>query len=50
MAVKKVGGGYAVVHCHGKGKGKPIKGGKHKTKAEAEAQHAAIQANKKRGK
>jgi hypothetical protein len=48
MSVQKHGSGYAVKHCHGKKKGKII--AKHKTKAEALAQHKAIQANKaKRG-
>ena len=46
MSVKKVKGGYAVVHCHGKKKGKPI--AKHKTKKKALAQHRAIMANKKK--
>jgi hypothetical protein len=46
MAVKKVKGGYATVHCHGKNKGKVIH--KFKTKKEAMAQHKAIQANKKK--
>ena len=46
MSVKKVKGGYAVVHCHGKKKGKCI--GTHKTKKKALAQHRAIQANKRR--
>jgi hypothetical protein len=48
MAVRKVKGGYAVKHCHGKKKGQTI--AKHKTKAKAVAQHRAIQANKKRKK
>lgn len=48
MSVKKVKGGYATVHCHGKDKGKVIH--KFKTKAEAMAQHRAIEANKKRKK
>lgn len=47
MTVGKHGKGYAVKHCRGKSKGKPIKGGKHATKKEAVAQHKAIQANKK---
>ena len=38
--------GTAVVHCHGKKKGKVIK--KFKTKREALAMHRAIQANKKK--
>jgi hypothetical protein len=47
--IKKSGSGYAVVHCHGKDKGKAI--GKHKTYQEALAQHRAIEANKhKHGK
>ena len=36
--------GKAVVHCHGKNKGKVIK--RHKTHAAAVRQHKAIQANK----
>jgi len=43
MTVKKVNGGYATVHCHGKDKGKIIH--KFKTKKEALAQHRAIQAS-----
>jgi hypothetical protein len=46
MTVRKVGGGFAVVHCHGKNKGKTIK--KFKTKAKAMAMHRAIQASKHR--
>ena len=46
MTVRKVKGGYATVHCHGKKKGKQI--AKFKTKKAAMAQHRAIQANKKR--
>ena len=45
MTVKRRGGGWATVHCHGKDKGKTIH--KFKTKAEAMAQHRAIEANKK---
>jgi len=45
MSVKKVTGGYATVHCHGKKKGKIIK--KFKTKKKALAQHKAIRTNKK---
>jgi hypothetical protein len=45
MSVKKIKGGYAVVHCHGPDKGKRI-GPVYKTKAEAERQHRAIQARK----
>lgn len=48
MTVKKIKGGYAVKHCHGKDKGKTI--AKHKTKAEAMAQHRAIMASKARRK
>lgn len=44
MTVQKRGGKWAVVHCHGKDKGKII--GTHKTKKEALAQHKAIQASK----
>lgn len=44
MSVKKVKGGYATVHCHGKKKGKVIH--KFKTKKKALAQHRAIEANK----
>jgi hypothetical protein len=47
MSVRKVKGGYAVVHCHGKDKGKRIS--KPTTKKKATAIHRAIQANK-RGK
>jgi len=46
MTVKKRGSGYAVVHCHGKKKGKTI--AKHRTKAAALRQHRAIQASKRR--
>lgn len=46
MTVQRRGGGWAVVHCHGKKKGQII--GKHKTKAAAMRQHRAIQANKRR--
>lgn len=46
MTVKKVKGGYATTHCHGKKKGKVIS--KFKTKAEADAQHKAIQLNKRK--
>jgi hypothetical protein len=46
MTVRKVKGGYAVKHCHGKGKGKVI--AKHPTKKKALAQHRAIQINKKK--
>ncbi len=49
MTVRKAkGGGYETVHCHGKNKGKRI--ARFKTKAEAMAQHRAIQANKERKK
>jgi len=50
MSVKKVKGGYATVHCHGKDKGKVIS--KFATKSAAMAQHRAIQASKakKKGK
>ncbi len=44
MSVKKAGGGYATVHCHGKNKGKIIH--KFRTKKQAMAQHRAIEANK----
>lgn len=46
MSVRKVKGGYAVVHCHGKKKGKRI----HifRTKKAAMRMHGAIQANKHR--
>jgi len=40
--------GKAVVHCHGKNKGKIIK--RFKTKKKALAMHREIQANKKRRK
>ena len=46
MTVKKVKGGYSVVHCHGANKGKVI--AKFDTKAKAMAQHRAIQASKSR--
>jgi len=46
MVVRKRGGKYAVVHCHGKRKGKTI--ATHTRKADAEAQHRAIQANKRK--
>jgi len=48
MSVKKVKGGYAVVHCHGKNKGKVIH--KFATKAKAMSMHRAIQASKARAK
>ncbi len=44
--IKKRGKRWAVVHCHGKDKGKSI--GEHDTYASALKQHRAIQANKKR--
>ena len=44
MSVKKRGSGYAVVHCHGKDKGKTIK--KFKSKKKAMAMHRAIMARK----
>jgi len=46
MVVQKRGGKWAVVHCHGKKKGKVI--ATHETKKEAMAQHRAIQASKAR--
>ena len=46
MTIRKRGGRWAVVHCHGIKKGKTI--ASHATKAEAVAQHQAIQASKKR--
>lgn len=48
MTVKAVSGGFAVVHCHGKDKGKRI--GTHKTRKKALAQHRAIMASKSRRK
>jgi len=48
MTVKKVKGGYATVHCHGAKKGKIIH--KFATKAQAMAQHRAIEAKKHRAK
>jgi hypothetical protein len=48
MSVRKRGSGHVVTHCHGKKKGKVI--ARHKTKKEAEAQHRAIQASKRRRK
>ncbi len=51
MSVKKVGGGVAVVHCHGKDRGKPIKVFRGKDAEErAQAMHRAIQAKKHSGK
>jgi hypothetical protein len=46
MAIKKIKGGYATVHCHGKDKGKII--AKFKTRKEALAQHRAIEAGKRK--
>lgn len=46
MTVKKKGGKWATVHCHGKDTGKTI--ATFETKEKAMAQHRAIQANKKR--
>jgi hypothetical protein len=46
--IRKVKGGYATVHCHGKKKGKVI--AKFKTKKAALRQHRAIQVNKRRKK
>jgi len=46
MSVRKRGSKYAVVHCHGKKKGQII--ATHATKAQAMAQHRAIQASKAR--
>ena len=48
MGIRKVRGGYAVVHCHGKKKGQTIK--KHKTKKKALAQHRAITSSQKKRK
>ena len=48
MTIRKVKGGYATVHCHGKKRGKIIK--KFKTKKEALAQHRAIMVSKIKGK
>lgn len=48
MTVKKGNGGYKVVHCSGKKRGKTI--GEHKTKKKAMRQHRAIQANKGKSK
>jgi len=48
MSVEKRGSGYAVVHCHGKDKGKTI--AKHATLSGALAQHTAIEAEKARRK
>ena len=44
--IRKVKGGWATKHCHGKKKGKII--ARFKTKKKAMAQHRAIQANKKK--
>lgn len=46
MSVRKVKGGYATVHCHGKKRGRRI--ATFKTKRQATAQHRAIQASKAR--
>lgn len=46
--IKKTKSGYKTVHCHGKKKGKTI--ARFKTKEEAQAQHRAIMANKKKKK
>lgn len=48
MSVRKVKGGYATVHCHGKSKGHVIH--KFKTKTAAMRQHRAIQAGKHKGR
>jgi len=48
MSVRKRGKSWAVVHCHGKRKGKTI--AKHSTKQKALAQHRAIMASKARRK
>jgi len=42
--IKKIKKSFAVVHCHGKNKGKII--AKHKTKGKAIAQHKAIEINR----
>ena len=48
---KKVKGGYVVVHCHGKNKGKRIAATKKPVSEEkADAIHAAIMANRARSK
>ncbi len=44
MSVQKKGSSYAVVHCHGKNKGKTI--ATFPTKKAAMKMHRAIQANK----
>ena len=49
MAVKKVNGTYAVVHCHGKDKEKRITK-KPLSKEHAMKVHRAIQANKMRAR
>jgi len=46
MTVKKVGSGYATIHCHGAEAGKIIH--KFPTKKEALAQHKAIMVSKKK--
>jgi hypothetical protein len=46
MTVRKRGSKYAVVHCHGRKKGKTI--ATHSSKKKAMAQHRAIQASKRR--
>lgn len=46
--IKKVNGGYVVVHCHGKDKGKRIPATKKPvSKKKAESIHRAIWASKK---
>jgi len=46
--IKKRGKKWATIHCHGADKGETI--ATFKTKKEAQAQHRAIEANKKRPK
>ena len=46
MSVKKVPGGYATVHCHGKDKGKPLH--TYSSVAKAKSAHRAIMAKKKK--
>jgi hypothetical protein len=46
MAIKRRGGGWATVHCHGKAKGRTIH--KFRTRKAALAQHRAIKASQAR--
>lgn len=46
MSIRKVKGGYATVHCHGRSKGKVIS--RFRTRKRVLAQHRAIMASKAR--